>query len=122
MGTDMLATRRIHGYCAQCVSRCGAVAVVEHGQFVALKPGPSHPTGAALCAKRRAGPELVYHPDRLLYPLQRTRPKDAPDPGWQRISWNEALDRTATALRAFAAADGPALHIAGRLGWAGRFY
>lgn len=107
MITDLQSSRRIPGYCAQCVSRCGAVAVVDQGQFVALEPDPSHPTGAALCAKGRAGPELVYHPDRLLYPLQRTRPKGAADPGWQRISWDEALDRTATALRTFATADGP---------------
>ena len=53
---------------------------------------PSHPTGQALCAKGRAAPELVYHPDRLLHPLKRTRPKGDPDPGWQRISWDEALD------------------------------
>jgi anaerobic selenocysteine-containing dehydrogenase len=73
--------------------------VVENGRFVALEPDPSHPTGKALCAKGRAAPELVYHPDRLLYPLKRTRPKGDPDPGWQRISWDEALDLTASRLR-----------------------
>ena len=35
---------RIPGYCALCISRCGAIAVVEHGRFVALEPDPSHPT------------------------------------------------------------------------------
>jgi anaerobic selenocysteine-containing dehydrogenase len=90
-----------------CVSRCGSIAVVENGHFVALEPNPSHPTGKALCAKGRAAPELVYHPDRLLYPLRRTRPKDDPDPGWQRISWDEALDLTATRLRGIAAKHGP---------------
>ena len=105
-GITMLATEqsteRIPGYCALCVSRCGSIAVVENGRFVALEPDPSHPTGQALCAKGRAAPELVYHPDRLLYPLKRTRPKGDPDPGWQRISWNEALDLTATRLRSMA--------------------
>ena len=90
---------RISGYCALCISRCGAIAVVDDGRFVALEPDPSHPTGQALCAKGRAAPELVYHPERLLYPLKRTRPKNDPDPGWQRIGWNEALDITATKLR-----------------------
>jgi anaerobic selenocysteine-containing dehydrogenase len=98
---------RIHGYCALCISRCGSVAVVEDGRFVALEPDPSHPTGKALCAKGRAAPELVYHPDRLLYPLKRTRPKGDPDPGWQRISWDEALDFTATHLRHLAEQHGP---------------
>ncbi|MCI0395032.1 MAG: molybdopterin-dependent oxidoreductase [Chloroflexi bacterium] len=101
------ATERIPGYCALCVSRCGSIAVVDNGRFVALEPDPSHPTGKALCAKGRAAPELVYHPDRLLYPLKRTRPKGDPDPGWQRISWDEALDLAAARLGRIAAEHGP---------------
>src|SRR5690349_23486026 len=101
------STEQIQCYCAMCISRCGSIAVVENGRFVALEPDPSHPTGKALCAKGRAAPELVYHPDRLLYPLKRTRPKGDPDPGWQRISWDEALDLTAARLRQVAAESGP---------------
>ncbi len=107
MVADKQSTERIPGYCAMCVSRCGSIAVVENGRFVALEPDPSHPTGKALCAKGRAAPELVYHPDRLLYPLKRTRPKGDPDPGWQRISWDEALDLTAARLRTIAEDHGP---------------
>jgi anaerobic selenocysteine-containing dehydrogenase len=107
MATDRQATERIPGYCALCVSRCGSIAVVENDRFVALEPDPSHPTGQALCAKGKAAPELVYHPDRLLHPLKRTRPKSDPDPGWQRISWDEALDVTASALRRLAEQHGP---------------
>lgn len=94
-------------YCALCVSRCGAVAVVQDGRLVALEPDPSHPTGKALCAKGRAAPELVYHGDRLRQPLKRTRPKGDPDPGWQPISWDEALDITASRMRQFAEESGP---------------
>ena len=107
MLADEQSTARILGYCAMCVSRCGSIAVIENGRFVALEPNPSHPTGKALCAKGRAAPELIYHPDRLLYPLKRTRPKGDPDPGWQRISWDEALDLTAARLRRIAEAHGP---------------
>jgi anaerobic selenocysteine-containing dehydrogenase len=39
---------------------------------------------------------------RLLYPLKRNRPKGDPDPGWKRISWDEALDLTASRLRQIA--------------------
>jgi anaerobic selenocysteine-containing dehydrogenase len=101
MAPDQHVTERIPGYCALCVSRCGSVAAVENGRFVALEPDPSHPTGQALCAKGRAAPELVYHSDRLRYPLKRTRPKGDADPGWQRISWDEALELTAARLRQF---------------------
>jgi anaerobic selenocysteine-containing dehydrogenase len=104
---DRAARHRIHGYCALCVARCGSVALVEDGRFTRLEPDPAHPTGQALCAKGRAAPELVYHPERLTHPLRRTRPKGDPDPGWVRIGWDEALEEIARAMRRIAERDGP---------------
>jgi len=104
---DPTATRRVHGYCGLCIARCGCVAVVEDGRFTRLEPDPAHPTGQALCAKGRAAPELVYHRERLTYPLRRTRPKGEPDPRWERIGWDEALDLTAAAMRRVAERHGP---------------
>jgi len=49
--------------------------------------------------KGRAAPEIVHHPQRLQYPMRRTNPKGASDPGWKRISWDEALDETASRLK-----------------------
>src|ERR1700746_2241187 len=99
--------RHIPAFCPLCVSRCGCEAVVENGRLVAIEPDPSHPTGKALCAKGRASPALGEAPDRLFYPLRRTRPKGDADPGWQRISWDEALDETAAAMRRIATESGP---------------
>src|SRR5262249_27403538 len=82
-------------------------ATVEDGRFVRLDPDPDHPTGQAICAKGRAAPELVNHPERLTQPLRRSRPKGDADPGWVAISWDEALDLTATAMRTIAARHGP---------------
>ncbi|HET7722993.1 MAG TPA: molybdopterin-dependent oxidoreductase, partial [Propionibacteriaceae bacterium] len=45
--------------------------------------------------------------DRLLYPLRRTTPKGSADPGWERITWDEALDTIAGRLRDLAATYGP---------------
>ncbi|MEJ8827015.1 molybdopterin-dependent oxidoreductase [Variovorax humicola] len=104
---DHTATRRVHGYCALCIARCGTVATVEAGRFIRLDPDPSHPTGQAICAKGRAAPELTDHPQRLTHPLRRTRPKGDPDPGWERIGWDEALDLTAAAMRRTAQRYGP---------------
>jgi anaerobic selenocysteine-containing dehydrogenase len=104
---DSTGTQRVHGYCGLCIARCGAVAVVEDGRFTRLEPDPGHPTGQALCAKGRAAPELVYHRERLTYPLRRTRPKGEPDPRWERIGWDEALDLTAAAVRRVAERHGP---------------
>ena len=105
--TDPAGARRVHGYCGLCIARCGTIATIEHGRFTRLDPDPGHPTGQALCAKGRAAPELVYHKDRLTRPLLRTRPKGEADPGWRPISWDEALDRTARAMREIAGKHGP---------------
>ncbi|MFP6728855.1 MAG: molybdopterin-dependent oxidoreductase, partial [Alphaproteobacteria bacterium] len=99
-------TRRVPGYCALCWSSCGCISVVEDGKLVAVEPDPSHPTGKTLCAKGRAAPELVNHKDRLLQPLKRTRPKGDPDPGWQPIGWDEALDTITAALKRLADESG----------------
>jgi len=102
VGGDLVPT-----FCPLCVSRCGARAEVTDGALLALLPDPSHPTGRAICLKGKAAPEIVYHRSRLVHPLRRTRPKDAPDPGWERISWDEALGTVAARLKAAAAAGGP---------------
>jgi anaerobic selenocysteine-containing dehydrogenase len=102
MGADVVPT-----FCPLCVSRCGARAEVTDGTFVALRPDPSHPTGKAICLKGKAAPEIVYHRSRLSHPLRRTRPKGVADPGWERITWDEALDTVAERLQAAAATGGP---------------
>jgi anaerobic selenocysteine-containing dehydrogenase len=94
-------------FCALCISRCGAVATVAAGRLVALEADPSHPTGQALCMKGRAAPEIVEHSDRLLHPVRRTRPKGDPDPGWERITWDEALTTAAARLGELAREHGP---------------
>lgn len=104
---DGRSISRIPGFCALCRSRCGCVSVVEEGRLVAVEPNPDHPTGSALCAKGRAAPDLVYSADRLLHPMRRTRPKGDPDPGWQRISWDEALDTAAREIARLREQGGP---------------
>ena len=42
MGQGGETVERIPGYCALCISRCGSIAVVENGRFLALEPDPSH--------------------------------------------------------------------------------
>lgn len=100
-------TRRVACFCALCVSRCGAIATVADGEFVALDADPAHPTGRALCLKGKVAPEMVAHSSRVLHPLKRTRPKGDADPGWVEIGWDEALDLVAANLRRIAAEHGP---------------
>jgi anaerobic selenocysteine-containing dehydrogenase len=99
-------TQKTPAFCTQCRSRCGCVAVTQDGRLLGIEPLPGHPSGEKLCPKGRAAPELVYHPDRLTRPLKRTNPKGDADPGWQPISWDEALDTIASRMRAIAGAHG----------------
>lgn len=102
-----MAPRRVTGYCTLCKSHCGCVSVLDGDRLLAVEPLPGHPTGGALCAKGRAMPELTRSPRRLLRPLRRTNPKDADDPGWVPIGWDEALDEIAERLDAIRAESGP---------------
>ena len=86
------------GFCALCKSRCGATYRIESGRLISAGPAPSHPTGKSLCVKGKAAPEILYSGDRLMYPLRRTKPKSSPDPGWQRITWEEALSEASAKL------------------------
>ncbi len=86
------------GFCALCTAHCATIATVKDGKVIRLEADPDHPNGGVFCLKGKAAPELVYHPDRLNYPLRRTRPKGDPNPGWQRVSWDEALNEIAQRL------------------------
>ncbi len=93
-------------FCTQCRSRCGCIAVVENGKLKSVEPDPAHPTGAKLCPKGRAAPELVHHPDRLTTPLRRTAPKGAQDPAWRAMSWDQALTEIAGRMAGIRSAHG----------------
>lgn len=90
----------VAAYCAQCRSRCGVLATVEAGRLLEVAADPRHPSGAKICPKGRAAPDVVYAGERLSKPLLRSAPKGAADPGWREISWDEALARTAEGLLA----------------------
>src|ERR1700746_1828601 len=101
-----MAIQQIHTYCSMCVSRCGVLATVEGGRLTTVTADPAHPNGC-ICVKGTAAPEIVYAPERLQYPLRRTRPKGEPDPGWVRTSWDEALALAASRLLDIKARYGP---------------
>ena len=95
----MNSYKEIRGYCSQCSGWCPTVSIVKNGVFVEVRPDNDHPLGHSLCPKGLAGPELVYNQQRLQYPMRRTRPKSDPDPGWERITWGDALEITAEKIQ-----------------------
>jgi anaerobic selenocysteine-containing dehydrogenase len=105
---DLAATSHaVRGYCALCTAHCATITTVENGRVTRLDPDPEHPNGGVMCIKGKAAPELLYHPDRLNCPLKRTRPKGDPDPGWARITWDDALGEIAEKLVGIRERHGP---------------
>lgn len=100
-------TTQVAGYCTLCRSRCGSLNTVENGRLVEVRPLPGHPTGGALCAKGRAAPEIAGSPRRLTTPLRRTTPRTSSDPGWEEVSWEEALTDIAGRLQQLKDESGP---------------
>ena len=92
-----MAIAQLHTYCAMCTSRCGVIATVEDGRLTQVNADPAHPNGC-ICVKGSAAPQIIYAPDRIQYPLVRTRAKGDPNPGWVRITWDQALNLAALRL------------------------
>ena len=76
--------------CWQCVTRDGIVGYVEDGRLVKIEGNPKLPrTNGKLCSRGQAGTNILYNPDRLLYPLVRTGKRG--EGKWKKISWDEAM-------------------------------
>jgi anaerobic selenocysteine-containing dehydrogenase len=104
--TSASEVKAVRGYCALCTAHCATIATVEDGRVTRLDPDYDHPNGGVMCLKGKAAPELVDNSERLNFPLKRTRPKTDADPGWQRVSWDEALDDIARRLKVVRERDG----------------
>lgn len=70
---------------------CGLLAHVVNGIITKVEPGDfPHRVDRGACAIGLATAQLVYHPDRLRYPMRRVGERG--EGRWQRISWDEAMD------------------------------
>jgi len=80
--------------CRMCHGVCGVLVHIKNGRVVEITGDPDCPTSCGyICLKGRASVELLYHPDRLKFPLKRMGARG--ENQWQRISWDEALDTIA---------------------------
>lgn len=84
----------VKSHCRNCHGGCGVLVYVKDGRIAKIAGDPDCPINhGTLCSKGLASSQLVYHPDRLTYPLKRVGPKGSGQ--WERISWDEALDTIA---------------------------
>jgi anaerobic selenocysteine-containing dehydrogenase len=100
------AVSTVHTYCTLCGVGCPALVTVDGSRVLKLDADREHPQGGAVCGKGRAAPEIHDHPHRVNYPAVRTNPKTASDPGWRRVSWDDALSRISERLLAIRAESG----------------
>ncbi|MFH1293796.1 MAG: molybdopterin-dependent oxidoreductase [Pseudomonadota bacterium] len=90
----MESTEVIRSNCRGCHGGCGVLVHMENGRITKIEGDAEFPTNrGTMCSKGLAFPELVYHPDRVKYPLKRAGMKG--EGKWERISWDEALDTIA---------------------------
>ncbi len=94
----------VHGLCGVCPGGCGVEIHLEDGKISRLAPWKGHPQGIC-CARGVHAPEIVYSPDRLLYPLKRVGERG--EGRFERVSWDEAFDTIVRGLQDVAQRYGP---------------
>jgi anaerobic selenocysteine-containing dehydrogenase len=99
-------TRVLKSVCRSCHGGCGVLLHVTGGRLVKVEGDRDSPLNhGRLCPIGTVTVDLVYHPDRLKYPLRRKGPRGAGS--WHRISWDEALDEIAQKLGEIRSEYGP---------------
>ncbi|UCG65919.1 MAG: molybdopterin-dependent oxidoreductase [Deltaproteobacteria bacterium] len=110
--------------CYSCNSGCDVLVSVKEGRVTKVEGDPSSPvTKGTLCAKGLASRHVLYHPERLTYPMKRMGERG--EGKWQRVSWDEALDTAARRFKEIQARYGKystALATGTMRGWMWHFY
>ena len=99
-----------------CPDACSIIATVEDGRVIRQRGNPDHGiTRGFLCVRGNNYLKRQYDAARLLHPLRRT------GNGWERLSWDQALDLVADKLAAYRDTWGPhsilAVQYSGLRGW-----
>ncbi len=84
--------KRIRSCCRGCGKmECGVWVTVQDGRVIRTEGDQSSfQSSGNHCSKGQASLQACYHPARIYHPVKRTNPKGE-DPGWQRITWDEAM-------------------------------
>src|SRR5574341_1262699 len=96
---------KVPTYCHQCVAGPDLLKViVKDGVAVGVEPNSdmagTHPACGKVCVRAYGLIQKLYNPARIKTPMRRTNPFKGRehDPGWEPISWDEALGMLATRL------------------------
>ncbi len=101
--------KKVRTACRQCHGGCGVIAHVRDGKVIKVEGDPDSPiSNGTLCSKGLSVTQLAYHPDRILHPMRKTAQ------GWERITWDEALDTIVEKFNAVIEELGPESIVIGQ--------
>ncbi|SEG74052.1 nitrate reductase [Bosea lathyri] len=109
-----MADAAIRTTCPYCGVGCGVLATPDGKGGALIAGDPAHPANRGrLCSKGSALGETLGLGSRVLHPLMRNEAG-----GYDRVSWDIALDAVADGLKAIIAREGPeavAFYLSGQL-------
>ncbi|KCZ73339.1 anaerobic dehydrogenase, typically selenocysteine-containing [Candidatus Methanoperedens nitroreducens] len=88
--------------CVGCVGWCPLQVRVANGRAVKIRGNQNSVwTRGKVCPRAHLNLQMLYDPDRIKTPLKRTNPNKGrdQDPGWEAITWEEALSTITLKLR-----------------------
>lgn len=94
----------ITSICGVCAAGCGVDVHLIEGKIDRLTPIKGHPQGI-ICPRGVHAKEIVYSPDRILYPQRRADRQG--QNGFERITWDAAYDTIVDSLQRIASEYGP---------------
>jgi formate dehydrogenase major subunit len=97
-------TTETRNTCPYCAVGCGVImyslgdkAKNAKSEIIHLEGDPDHPVNrGTLCPKGAGLLDFIHSPNRLQYPEYRAAGSNE----WKRMSWDEALDKIATLMKA----------------------
>ncbi|MFQ5564882.1 MAG: molybdopterin-dependent oxidoreductase, partial [Paracoccaceae bacterium] len=102
--TEPAGQTTVPGICGVCPAGCGVNVHFKGDRIERLTPLRNHPLGF-VCPRGAAAAEIVYSPDRLLYPQRRCGARG--DGQFERITWDDAFEILVASLERIAAHHGP---------------
>lgn len=94
----------ITGLCGICPAGCLNEIHLLDGKIERMQPLRDHPQ-SIVCTRGAQAKEIVYSPDRLLYPQRRIGERG--EGSFERISWDEAYEFIIQKIKDIAHRDGP---------------
>jgi len=94
----------VPGICGVCPAGCGVNVHFDNGKIKRLTPLKDHPLGY-VCPRGAHAAEVIYSPDRLLYPQRRCGDRGSNQ--FERITWDDAYEILVENLQQIAERHGP---------------